>query len=204
MPCTLNILPAKWRWQSIIKKMIHFGKRSPLVIRCRKALTFMVKANYVDKDSLALLENNLLTNYPTIISEFQTPKETVAGVSQFVKTTTLVLLVIAIILSILVIISIDNTIRLAMYSNRFFNKDDADGRRNEVVYCKASGWTCRCKWPDCFRNCYRAYAGLYRPVRKICSLFTGVARFEKYDIDLPCALSFLVCLSHFSVHIALY
>lgn len=87
-----------------------------------ESIDFYVKADYIDKDSLAILENNLLTNYPTIISEFQTPKETVAGVSQFVKTTTLVLLVVAIILSILVIISIDNTIRLAMYSNRFLIK----------------------------------------------------------------------------------
>jgi len=87
-----------------------------------ESIDFYVKANYIDKDSLANLENSLLSNYPTTISEFQTPKETVAGVSQFVKTTTLVLLVVAIILSLLVIISIDNTIRLAMYSNRFLIK----------------------------------------------------------------------------------
>jgi cell division transport system permease protein len=87
-----------------------------------ESIDFFVKANYVDKDSLANLENYLLSNYPTTISEFQTPKETVAGVSQFVKTATLVLLVVAIILSLLVIISIDNTIRLAMYSNRFLIK----------------------------------------------------------------------------------
>lgn len=87
-----------------------------------ESIDFFVKANYVDKDSLANLESHLINNFPTTVSEFQTPKETVAGVSQFVKTTTLVLLVVAIILSILVIISIDNTIRLAMYSNRFLIK----------------------------------------------------------------------------------
>ena len=87
-----------------------------------ESIDFYVKANYIDKDSLAVLENYLLSNYPTTISEFQTPKETVASVSQFVKTTTLVLLVVAIILSRFVIISIDNTIRLAMYSNRFLIK----------------------------------------------------------------------------------
>ena len=87
-----------------------------------ESIDFYVKANYVDKDSLAILENYLLSNYPSTVSEFQTPKETVAGVSQFVKTSTIVLLVVAIILSILVIISIDNTIRLAMYSNRFLIK----------------------------------------------------------------------------------
>ena len=87
-----------------------------------ESIDFYVKANYIDKDSLAGIEKYLLTNFPTTVSEFQTPKATVAGVSEFVKTSTLVLLAVAIILSILVIISIDNTIRLAMYSNRFLIK----------------------------------------------------------------------------------
>lgn len=87
-----------------------------------ESIDFYVKANYIDKDSLSNIENYLLTNYPTTVSEFQTPKETVASVSQFVKNTTIVLFVVAIILSLLVIVSIDNTIRLAMYSNRFLIK----------------------------------------------------------------------------------
>ena len=87
-----------------------------------ESIDFYVKAEYVEKDSLAHLENDLLTHFPTTVAEFQTPKATVASVSQFVKTTTLVLLVVAIILSLLVIVSIDNTIRLAMYSNRFIIK----------------------------------------------------------------------------------
>ncbi|MEP7252266.1 MAG: permease-like cell division protein FtsX [Ginsengibacter sp.] len=87
-----------------------------------ESIDFYVKANFVDKDSLATLEHYLLGNFPTTISEFQTPRETVASVSQFVKSTTIVLLIVAVILSIFVIISIDNTIRLAMYSNRFLIK----------------------------------------------------------------------------------
>lgn len=87
-----------------------------------ESIDFYVKAAYVEKDSLASLENDLMTRFPQTVSEFQTPKATVASVSQFVKTSTLVLLVVAIILSILVIVSIDNTIRLAMYSNRFIIK----------------------------------------------------------------------------------
>jgi len=87
-----------------------------------ESIDFYVKAEYVDKDSLANLQDSLAANFPHTLSEFQTPKATVAGVSQFVKTTTLVLLVVAIILSLLVIVSIDNTIRLAMYSNRFIIK----------------------------------------------------------------------------------
>ena len=87
-----------------------------------ESIDFYVKANYVNKDSLANLENSLMTTFPQTVSEFQTPKATVAGVSQFVQTTTLILLAVAIILSLLVIVSIDNTIRLAMYSNRFIIK----------------------------------------------------------------------------------
>jgi len=87
-----------------------------------ESIDFYVKADHVNKDSLATLEKDLLGRFPTTVSEFQTPRETVASVSQYVKTSTLVLLIIAIVLSILVIISIDNTIRLAMYSNRFLIK----------------------------------------------------------------------------------
>ena len=87
-----------------------------------ESIDFNVRADYMEKDSLANLENALLTNFPTTVTEFQTPKETVAGVSNFVKNTSLVLLVVAVVLCIFVIISIDNTIRLAMYSNRFLIK----------------------------------------------------------------------------------
>lgn len=87
-----------------------------------ESIDFFVKASHVNSDSLAALQKNLLGRFPAIVSEFQTPQATVASVSQYVKTSTLVLLVVAIILSILVIISIDNTIRLAMYSNRFLIK----------------------------------------------------------------------------------
>lgn len=87
-----------------------------------ESIDFYVKADYVNQDSLAALEKNLLEGFPTTVSEFQTPQATVASVSQYVKTSTLVLLTIAIVLSIMVIVSIDNTIRLAMYSNRFLIK----------------------------------------------------------------------------------
>lgn len=87
-----------------------------------ESIDFYVKADYVNQDSLAMLEKDLLGNFPTTVSEFQTPRATVASVSQYVKTSTLVLLVIAVVLCIMVIVSIDNTIRLAMYSNRFLIK----------------------------------------------------------------------------------
>ena len=87
-----------------------------------ESVDFYVKADYMEKDSLANLGNYLQTNFPGVVSDFQYPTDTVTYVSKFVKTAALWLLVIAILLSILVIVSIDNTIRLAMYSNRFIIK----------------------------------------------------------------------------------
>jgi cell division transport system permease protein len=95
-----------------------FLKNNPLP----ESIDFYVKANYVQQDSLNVLSNTLQTNFPGIISEFQFPTETVAKVSSYVKTAGIIFLIAAILLTILVVFSIDNTIRLAMYSNRFLIK----------------------------------------------------------------------------------
>lgn len=87
-----------------------------------ESIDFYVKADHVEKDSLNMLAANLQNAYPGVISEFQFPTETVAKVSKFVKTAAIIFLIAAIILTILVVFSIDNTIRLAMYSNRFLIK----------------------------------------------------------------------------------
>ena len=86
------------------------------------SIDFNVKAQYMEKDSMANLETYLLNNYPNIVSEVKTPTETIVSVSKFVKNSALILAALTIILAIFVIISIDNTIRLAMYSNRFLIK----------------------------------------------------------------------------------
>ena len=95
-----------------------FLKNNPLP----ESIDFYVKANYVDEDSLNILSTNLQSSFPGIISEFQFPTETVAKVSTYVKTGGIIFLIAAILLTILVVFSIDNTIRLAMYSNRFLIK----------------------------------------------------------------------------------
>jgi cell division transport system permease protein len=87
-----------------------------------ESIDFYVKADYMDKDSLAILSRYLESNFSGIMSEFQYPKETVGYVSSYTKYIAVGILVFAIILSIIVIVSIDNTIRLAMYSNRFLIK----------------------------------------------------------------------------------
>ena len=87
-----------------------------------ESIDFYVKANYVVEDSLTRLALNLQEAYPGVISEFQFPTETVSKVSSYVKTAAIIFLIAAILLTILVVFSIDNTIRLAMYSNRFLIK----------------------------------------------------------------------------------
>ena len=87
-----------------------------------ESIDFYIKSEYVQKDSLNMLSMDLLTRYPGLISEFQFPEETIKQVSQFVKTRAYIFLFVAILLTILVVFSIDNTIRLAMYSNRFLIK----------------------------------------------------------------------------------
>lgn len=87
-----------------------------------ESIDFYVKADYVERDSLNHLALNLQDAYPGVISEFQFPTETVSKVSSFVKTAAVIFLIAAILLTILVVFSIDNTIRLAMYSNRFLIK----------------------------------------------------------------------------------
>ncbi|MEP7163869.1 MAG: permease-like cell division protein FtsX [Ferruginibacter sp.] len=87
-----------------------------------ESIDFYVKAKYVERDSLNLLAVNLQEAYPGVISEFQFPTETVSRVSSYVKTAAVIFLIAAILLTILVVFSIDNTIRLAMYSNRFLIK----------------------------------------------------------------------------------
>lgn len=107
----------KWNSENDTTWM-KFLKNNPLP----ESIDFYVKADYVDEDSLNVLSNNLQSSFPGVISEFQFPTETVSKVSSYVKTAGIIFLIVAIIMTILVVFSIDNTIRLAMYSNRFLIK----------------------------------------------------------------------------------
>lgn len=95
-----------------------FLKNNPLP----ESIDFYVKASYVNEDSLNVLSNTLQSNFPGVISEFQFPTETVAKISTYVRIAGFIFLFAGILLTILVVFSIDNTIRLAMYSNRFLIK----------------------------------------------------------------------------------
>ena len=87
-----------------------------------ESVDFYIKANYVQKDSLNVLSADLLSKFPGVINQFAFPTETVTKISKYVQTAAIIFLLAAIILTILVVFSIDNTIRLAMYSNRFLIK----------------------------------------------------------------------------------
>ncbi len=87
-----------------------------------ESVDFYVTAKYVQKDSLNALSADLQNHFPGVIKEFSFPTETVTKISKYVKTAAIIFLIAAIILTILVVFSIDNTIRLAMYSNRFLIK----------------------------------------------------------------------------------
>jgi cell division transport system permease protein len=86
------------------------------------SIDFYIKSDYVQQDSLDALSIDLTSRYPGLISSVKFPEETIKQVSKFVKYVALVCLIIAALLTILVVFSIDNTIRLAMYSNRFLIK----------------------------------------------------------------------------------
>jgi cell division transport system permease protein len=87
-----------------------------------ESIDFYVKASNVQSDSLRLISSTIESNFPGVISEYKFPDEIVSKVGDFAKYLFIGFLVAAIILTILVIFSIDNTIRLAMYSNRFLIK----------------------------------------------------------------------------------
>jgi cell division transport system permease protein len=95
-----------------------FIKANPLP----ESIEYYVKANYVQADSLNKIASHIQELYPGLVAEFKFPQEIVAKVGDFARNLVIGFLIAAILLTILVIFSIDNTIRLAMYSNRFLIK----------------------------------------------------------------------------------
>jgi cell division transport system permease protein len=84
------------------------------------AIYFKVKRQYVDTDTLSAIKKDLQAQ--TYISDVQYPEALVSKMNKNIRIVSLGLLVIAIIISLVVIFLIDNTIRLAMFSNRFLIK----------------------------------------------------------------------------------
>jgi cell division transport system permease protein len=84
------------------------------------SINFTIKSQYAVADSLEKIRATLLQNLA--VSDVQYPQSLVANLNNIIQKISIVMLVIAIVICILVIILIDNTIRLAMFSNRFLIK----------------------------------------------------------------------------------
>lgn len=84
------------------------------------SIDFKVKSSYMNADSLKAIKADL--EKQTYVSEVKYPEEFVGKMNENMRNVSLVLLVIALVLAVVVIVLIDNTIKLAMFSNRFLIK----------------------------------------------------------------------------------
>jgi len=84
------------------------------------SIDFKLKAEYLDSAQLIAIKADL-SQYP-IVDEVKYPTAVVEQMVSNFRTASVILLIVAILISALVIILIDNTIRLAMFSNRFLIK----------------------------------------------------------------------------------
>ena len=107
-----------------MKILIGDGNEDPAAVLdanpLPNSINFKVKQEYMNSDSLAKIQADL--QQQTYVSEVAYPKALVDNLNKNVRQISIVLLIIAIILALVVIFLIDNTIRLAMFSNRFLIK----------------------------------------------------------------------------------
>ena len=87
-----------------------------------ESIDFFAKAAYVNTDSLNKITAAIESEFKNQIADIQYPKNLVSNLNERTTKIGLIFLVLSIILSIIVIIIIDNTIKLAMFSNRFLIK----------------------------------------------------------------------------------
>ena len=84
------------------------------------SINFKLKKQYLQSDTLKRIKADL--EQQTYVSDVQYPEALVDNMNKNIRRVSIMLLMIAIILALVVIILIDNTIRLAMFSNRFLIK----------------------------------------------------------------------------------
>ena len=87
-----------------------------------ESVDFFAKADYVNPDSLSKITTDITSQFRNDIADIQYPKSLVSSLNERAAKVGIIFLVMSIILCIIVIVSIDNTIRLAMFSNRFLIK----------------------------------------------------------------------------------
>jgi cell division transport system permease protein len=84
------------------------------------AIYFRIKKQYVNLDTLTAIKADIEAQ--TYVSDVKYPEALVGKLNKNIRIVSIALLAIVIIIAIVVIILIDNTIRLAMFSNRFLIK----------------------------------------------------------------------------------
>ena len=84
------------------------------------SINFKVKKEFLNSESLKEIKLDL--EQQTYVNDVQYPEALVDTMNKNIRRISIILLVIAVLLSLVVIILIDNTIRLAMFSNRFLIK----------------------------------------------------------------------------------
>lgn len=84
------------------------------------SINFKVRKEYMNGDSLSRVKADL--QQQTYVAEVDYPKALVDNLNTNIQRISIILLIVAIILALVVIFLIDNTIRLAMFSNRFLIK----------------------------------------------------------------------------------
>jgi len=86
------------------------------------SINFSLRREYVNIDTLKRIEAEIEEAQNVYVSDVEYPEQLVTSLNKNLRNISLILLGIAIILAIVVIVLIDNTIRLAMFSNRFLIK----------------------------------------------------------------------------------
>ena len=84
------------------------------------SVDFKIRSEYANTDSLNKIKADLVGNIA--VESVQYNQALVSNLNNMIRKVSFILLGVAIVISILVIILIDNTIRLAMFSNRFLIK----------------------------------------------------------------------------------
>lgn len=115
----INKENAKKRWleqgEADFEELL--GEENPLP----ESIDFYTRSNYVHKDSIAMIRSQLASQSP-IVESVNYPSRLVEKMGPTMQWILLGLVALAIVFSLLSIVLIDNTIRLAMYSNRFLIK----------------------------------------------------------------------------------
>eukprot|EP00388_Colpodella_angusta_P002726 GDKJ01009559.1.p1 GENE.GDKJ01009559.1~~GDKJ01009559.1.p1 ORF type:complete len:246 (+),score=10.04 GDKJ01009559.1:202-939(+) len=123
---------------------VNFLGYNPLL----STIDVYMKADYANNKNIDALKAKILKN--PIVKEVVYQSSLIDMVNNNINTIGLIVLGFALILMIIAIALINNTIRLAIFSQRFFNQKHAAGRCNQKLH-QETFYPCSCfTWPYCF------------------------------------------------------